>query len=73
VTWAFWLAVPVVVTLLAAVLSWLRARPARPLDTDRAMRAHGDYLDALARTPRAKDVAATEVGRKAPGATDPDR
>ena len=53
--WALWLAIPVVVTLLAAILSWLRARPARTPDTDEAMRAHGEYLDALAQTARAKD------------------
>lgn len=49
--WAFWLAVPVVATSVAAVLIWLTARRARPSgrpDTAAAMRAHQDYLDALA-------------------------
>jgi cytochrome c-type biogenesis protein CcmH/NrfF len=55
VSWALWLAIPVVVTLLAAVLSWLRSRTARALDTDEAMRAHGEYLEALAQTARSKD------------------
>jgi Ser/Thr protein kinase RdoA (MazF antagonist) len=49
------LAIPVVLTLFAAIVTWLRGRPARPLDTDESMRAHGDYLDALAQTARAKD------------------
>jgi hypothetical protein len=43
------------VTVIAALVSWLRARPARTLDTDEAVRAHGEYLDALAQTARAKD------------------
>jgi Ser/Thr protein kinase RdoA (MazF antagonist) len=50
-----WLAIPVIVTVLAAIITWLRGRPARPLDTDESMRAHGDYLDALVQTARAKD------------------
>ena len=53
--WALWLAIPVVVTMLVAVASWLRGRPARALNTDEAMRAHGDFLDALVRTARSKD------------------
>jgi hypothetical protein len=50
-TWALWLAVPVGATTLAALWSWLRGwwvrRAERPLDTEAAMRAHGQYLDAL--------------------------
>jgi hypothetical protein len=53
--WALWLAIPVVVTVLAALGSWLRARPARALKTDESMRAHGDFLDALVQTARSKD------------------
>jgi hypothetical protein len=49
------LAIPVVVTALAAVVSWWRNRPPRPIDTARAMREHGEYLDALVRTARSKD------------------
>jgi len=33
----------------------LRHRPARPPDTDRAMREHGLFLDALVQDARAKD------------------
>jgi hypothetical protein len=55
VTWAVWLAIPVVLTALAAVFAWLRNRPPRPVDTARAMREHGEYLDALVRTARSKD------------------
>ncbi len=55
VTWALWLALPLAVTLLVAALSWLRGRPPRELTTRQAMRAHGDYLDALAQSPRSKD------------------
>jgi hypothetical protein len=45
--WALWLLIPVAVTVLAALGSWLRARPRRRPTTDEAMRAHGDFLDAL--------------------------
>jgi hypothetical protein len=55
VTWALWLAVPVVATLLAAAWTWLRARPAPPLTTTQAMEAHSAYLDALVETARSKD------------------
>jgi hypothetical protein len=52
VTWALWLAVPVGATTLAALWSWVRGwwsrRADRPLTTDEAMRAHSEYLDALA-------------------------
>lgn len=53
--WAVWLSIPVAATVLAAVGSWLRSRPKKALSTDEAMRAHGDYLDALVQTARAKD------------------
>ncbi len=55
VSWAIWLAVPFALTLLAALASWLRARPKREPNTRQAMRAHGDYLDALMQAPRSKD------------------
>lgn len=55
VTWAFWLSVPVVATVLAATASWWRSRPRRALTTHEAMRAHGEFLDALAETARSKD------------------
>jgi hypothetical protein len=54
-TWALWLLIPVVVTVLAALGSWLRHRPARPPDTAQAMREHGEFLDALVQTARSKD------------------
>jgi len=50
-----WLLVPAVVTVLAALGSWLRHRPARPPDTARAMREHGEFLEALVQSARAKD------------------
>jgi hypothetical protein len=50
-TWALWLAVPVGATTLAALWSWVRGwrvrRAERPLDTEAAVRAHSEYLDAL--------------------------
>jgi hypothetical protein len=55
VAWMLWLAVPVALTLLAALGSWLRARPRRLPDTAEAMRRHADYLDALAQTARSRD------------------
>jgi hypothetical protein len=50
-----WLLIPAGVTVLAAVGSWWRSRPKRALNTDEAMRAHGDFLDALVQTARSKD------------------
>lgn len=50
--WAVWLAVPVVITLLAALWTWWRGRLARTPGTLEAMRAHRDYLDALVRPAR---------------------
>jgi hypothetical protein len=41
--------------VLAAIGSWLLARPRRALTTDEAVRAHGEFLDALAQTARSKD------------------
>ncbi|MGI8677572.1 MAG: hypothetical protein ACR2LX_02575 [Jatrophihabitans sp.] len=54
-SWAVWLAVPVVVTVLAAGWTWLRARPEPSLDADHAIQVHSDYLDALVQTARSKD------------------
>ncbi len=53
--WAVWLLIPVAVTVLAALGSWWRARPARTLNTQEAMQAHGEFLDALSQTARSKD------------------
>ncbi len=50
-----WLLIPVALTVLAALVSWLRARPKRIPTTGEAVRAHGDYLDALAQTARSRD------------------
>lgn len=55
VSWMVWLLIPVAVTAVAAIVSWLHSRPDRRLKPDDAMRAHGDYLDALAQTARSKD------------------
>lgn len=69
--WAFWLAVPVVLTAVVAVLSWVRSRPVRTLDTAGAMREHAGYLDALVQTARAKDDGpVTRTGSDAHAATD---
>jgi hypothetical protein len=46
-SWAVWLLCPVVLTALAAVASWWRHRPARPPDTEQAMREHARFLTAL--------------------------
>jgi hypothetical protein len=53
--WAMWLLIPVAVTVLAALVSWLRSRPDRTPNTDQSMRAHDEFLDALTRTARSKD------------------
>jgi hypothetical protein len=51
--WALWLLAPVGVTVCAAIGSWLRSRPKRPLSTSEAMRAHDDFLEAIVRPARA--------------------
>lgn len=53
--WLWWLSGPVVATVVAALWTWVRARPEPLPDTDEAMRAHADYLQALTQTARAKD------------------
>jgi hypothetical protein len=55
VSWVVWLLIPVALTVLAALVSWVRARPERAPGTGESMRAHGDYLDALSQTARSKD------------------
>jgi hypothetical protein len=45
--WALWLAAPLVTTALVALATWRRGRPPRLPDSDEAIRAHQDYLDAL--------------------------
>jgi hypothetical protein len=55
VAWVLWLSGPVVATVIAALWSWLRARPEPLPDTDEAMRAHAEYLEALTHSARAKD------------------
>jgi hypothetical protein len=47
-SWMWWLAPPVVATIVASIGSWLRVRPAPIPDTAEAMQAHSDYLAALA-------------------------
>jgi hypothetical protein len=51
--WALWLSAPVLVTGLAAVLTWLRGRSPRPPRTSDTIALHRAYLDALAPTPSA--------------------
>lgn len=53
--WLVWLAIPVVATLVASVLSWLRNRPLPSPGTDEAMHAHREYLAAFDHAPRAHD------------------
>jgi hypothetical protein len=43
-----WLAVPITVTMLAAVWVWWRGRPQPAPTVRQAMQAHQAYLDALA-------------------------
>lgn len=53
--WAWWLAPPVIAGTLAALRAWWGTRRSvapTPSTTDDAMRAHQDYLDALARPVR---------------------
>jgi hypothetical protein len=46
-SWALWLAPPLVVTVLASLWAWVRNRPVPAPATDEAIKAHQDYLDAL--------------------------
>jgi hypothetical protein len=55
VSWALWLLIPVALTTVAAIVSWVRHRPRRPPDTARAVREHAEFLDALAQTARSND------------------
>ena len=59
-SWVLWLAAPLVVTFAAAIWVWLHGwrmrRAARPLRTEAAVRAHNDYLDALVRPARSRDL-----------------
>jgi hypothetical protein len=47
-SWAIWLAAPAVVTLLAALVLWWRARPEPRLRTAQTISGHRAYLEALA-------------------------
>lgn len=58
--WAFWLAVPLVITAGTAVFGWWRGRPPRHHGPEDAMRAHTAYLDALTAAPRGKGRAEAE-------------
>lgn len=54
--WLFWLAVPVVLTLITAVFTWWRGRPPRgPRGVGESVRAHQQFLDALGQAPRQGD------------------
>lgn len=64
-TWALWLAVPVLATVLAAVWSWLRSRPGATPNTGQSMQAHSDYLDALVQTARDRNCAPSAEPNKA--------
>lgn len=69
-SWAVWLAVPIVATLLAALWSWLRSRPRRLPDTAASMRAHSAYLDALGESTRDR-AAATMPAASEPSPPEP--
>lgn len=64
-----WLSVPVVATVLAALWSWVRSRPAPTPNTAESMQAHSEYLDALVQTARSKDRGpASSAGVETPAA-----
>jgi hypothetical protein len=46
-TWALWLAAPVLVTVLAAMVLWWRARPPRPQGIEETIAGHREYLRVL--------------------------
>lgn len=45
--WAWWLAAPALVTLLAAVLTWWAGRPPRPITSRASIRDHRAFLETL--------------------------
>ena len=47
--WAWWLLAPLAVTVTAAVLTWWVNRPRRAPSAERAVEAHRQFLDDLAR------------------------
>jgi hypothetical protein len=63
--WAVWLAVPVAATVLAALWVWWRGRPQPAPSVQQAMRAHRDYLDALAAAARGIEPATRTEGAAA--------
>ncbi|HEV7204109.1 MAG TPA: hypothetical protein VGN18_05825 [Jatrophihabitans sp.] len=60
-SWVLWLSVPVGATVLAALWSWVRSRPAPTPNTAESMQAHSEYLDALVQTARSKDRGAASA------------
>ena len=68
--WAWWLSVPVIVTVLAALWAWVRNRPDPVPTTREGMRSHLDYLDALGQAPRSRDRGLVSPSRPDPE-TDP--
>jgi hypothetical protein len=46
-SWAVWLAVPLVVPVLVAVVMWWRGRPRRPDTMPQSIAGHRDFLHAL--------------------------
>ncbi len=45
--WAIWLAVPLVITLLVAIVVWWRARAPRPPTVNQTLAEHARYLSIL--------------------------
>jgi hypothetical protein len=50
--WLWWLAAPLLTTLLASVWVWWRGRPRRSASSRQTIARHRSYLDALGRPPR---------------------
>jgi hypothetical protein len=70
--WAIWLAVPVVITLLVAIVVWWRGRARRPPTVNQTLAEHARYLAALgaairpAATARATSTESDDPARTAP-------
>jgi hypothetical protein len=52
----WWLSIPVIATVLAALWTWVRNRPEPVPTTRQGVRSHLDYLDALGQRPRSQDL-----------------
>jgi hypothetical protein len=59
--WAWWLAAPFVVPVLAAIVMWWRGRPRQPVQTAESVVGHQKYLQALGSAIRTEQLAGRDA------------